>query len=87
MRRESKTEKGERRGLNPRMVEPQPTALTTWPHPPVLPNYNQKHLILAKNMSSRGKEIRFFIFLFLLSQYLLHLKFLQNDLNSNFFLY
>ena len=42
MNRESKIEKGERRGLNPRMVEPQPTALTTWPHPPVIPNYNQK---------------------------------------------
>ena len=25
---------GERRDLNPRMVESQPTALTTWPHPP-----------------------------------------------------
>ena len=30
------TLKGERRGLNPRMVDPQTTALTTWPHPPIL---------------------------------------------------
>ena len=27
--------KGERRDLNPRMMEPQPTAVTTWPRPPI----------------------------------------------------
>ena len=32
--------KGERRESNPRIMEPQPIALTTWPRSPAYHNYN-----------------------------------------------
>ena len=38
--------KGERRELNPRIMEPQPIALTIWLRPPMLTQYNTKILLI-----------------------------------------